>query len=173
MSFSNRWRDPATQCTRKSVHYFHNEQMETSLCYTHTHTHRVQWSSHVHIFRENPSICPSCHSSMYVHGPPSELSCCSCVHYSLMPELNKGLCSGDSGGVTGLNWAEIKCPCIERRNSLHGDFPHATGLIRVYESCLKVSNTGNTSRLQYKHVKLLRTRQKTVFLLRAFVLFLI
>lgn len=120
-----------------------------------THAHSTLKQSHVHVFKENPSICPSSHSSIYVHPRPSALPCCSCVHYALMPQLNKSLGSGDFGGVTGLNWAEIKCPWIEKRNSQHRDFHHPSTLIRVYESCLKASNIANTSRLWYKHIKLM------------------
>lgn len=119
-------------------------------------THSTLKQSHAHVFRKTSSICPSSHSSIYVHPPPSALPCCSCVHYALMPQLNKSLGSGDFGGVTGLNWVEIKCPWIERRNSQHGDFHHPSTLIRVYESCLKASNIANTSRLQHMHNKLMQ-----------------
>lgn len=52
------------------------------------------------------------------------LPCCSCVHNTLMPKLNKGLSSGDFGRVAELKWAEIKCPWIESWNSQHRDFLH-------------------------------------------------
>lgn len=120
-------------------------------CLFYTHAHSTLKQSHVHVFRENPSS----HSSIYVHPRPSALPCCSCVHYALMPQLNKSLGSGDFGGVTGLNWAEIKCPWIEKRNSQQRDFHHPSTLIRVYESCLKASNIANTSRLWYKLIKLM------------------
>lgn len=119
------------------------------------HTLYTKAESCSHFQKTHPSVHPNVHSSIYVHPPPSALPCCSCVHYTVMPQLNKGLDSGDFGGVTGLNWAEIKCPWIERRNSQHRDFHHLPTLIHVYESCLKWSNIANTSRLRYKHIKVL------------------
>lgn len=88
------------------------------------------------------------------------LPCCSCVHFTLMPQLNKSLGSGDSRGVTGLNWAEIKCPWIERTNSQHRDFHHPSALIRVYE-LLK-----NQQIMVQAHYTLLLIWHPSVFLLK-------
>lgn len=107
--------------------------LKRSGMYTVTHTY----------FQRKPLLCAPA------------LPCCSCVHYTLMPKLNKGLSPGDFGGVAELKWAEIKCPWIERRNSQYRDFHHPSALIRVYESRLKASNIANTSRLWYRRIKLL------------------
>lgn len=108
-----------------------------------------------HTVHSSIAECTQSRTRIFRENPSSALPCCSCVHYTLMPKLNKGLSPGDFGGVAELKWAKIKCPWIERRNSQHRDFHHPSALIRVYESRLKASNIASTSRLWYRHIKLL------------------